>query len=88
MDLFIFLKFKVSLNFLFRLDSIAQHAGLLVGDFLIKINGKNVSRATCDSIVKIIKYVFLFFLFKFKFMELVSYGYFCLFLEIQVANDS
>lgn len=47
-----------------------------------------MSRATCDSIVKIIKYVFLFFLFKFKFMELVSYGYFCLFLEIQVANDS
>ena len=32
------------------------------GDIIIKINGKNVARATRDSIVKIIKYVTLFFL--------------------------
>jgi len=36
-------------------DSIAEHAGLLPGDLVIKINEKNVSRATCDSLVKIIK---------------------------------
>lgn len=36
-------------------NSIAFNAGLTAGDLIIKINGKNVSRATCDSIVKIIK---------------------------------
>lgn len=36
-------------------DSIAEHAGLLPGDLVIKINEKNVSRATCESLVKIIK---------------------------------
>lgn len=36
-------------------DSIAQTSGLMAGDLIIKINGKNVSRATCDSIVKLIK---------------------------------
>jgi hypothetical protein len=36
-------------------NSLASNAGLLTGDLIIKINGKNVSRATCDSIVKIIK---------------------------------
>ena len=36
-------------------NSIAYNAGLIAGDLIIKINGKNVSRATCDSIVKIIK---------------------------------
>lgn len=36
-------------------NSIAALSGLQVGDFIIRINGKNVSRAKCDSIVKIIK---------------------------------
>ena len=35
--------------------SISAQTGLLQGDLIIKINNKNVSRATCDSIVKIIK---------------------------------
>lgn len=36
-------------------NSIAFNAGLQAGDLIIKINGKNVSRATSDSIIKIIK---------------------------------
>ena len=36
-------------------DSLAARAGLQIGDLIIKINGKNVSRAKCDSIAKIIK---------------------------------
>ena len=36
-------------------DSIAAKKGLRVGDFIIRINGMNVSRAKCDSIVKIIR---------------------------------
>jgi hypothetical protein len=36
-------------------NSLAQLAGLLVGDIIVKVNGKNVCRATCDSIVKMIK---------------------------------
>lgn len=34
------------------------------GDLIIKVNGKNVSRATCDSIVKLIKYVVVVFVFE------------------------
>ena len=36
-------------------NSSAASAGLQVGDLVIKINGKNVSRAKCESIVKIIR---------------------------------
>jgi C-terminal processing protease CtpA/Prc len=36
-------------------NSSASKAGLMLGDLIIKINGKNVSRAKCDSIVRIIK---------------------------------
>jgi C-terminal processing protease CtpA/Prc len=36
-------------------DSLAEQSGLAPGDMLIKINGKNVARATRDTIVKIIK---------------------------------
>jgi C-terminal processing protease CtpA/Prc len=36
-------------------DSVAELNGLMQGDIIIKINGKNVARATRDSIVKIIK---------------------------------
>lgn len=36
-------------------NSIVAQAGLKVGDIIIKINDKNVSRAKCDSIIKIIK---------------------------------
>jgi hypothetical protein len=49
-------------NSFYLLDSIAENAGLLPGDLIIKINGKNVSRATCYSIVKIIKYVLNIFI--------------------------
>jgi len=36
-------------------NSLAQLAGLLAGDIIVKVNGKNVCRATCDSIAKMIK---------------------------------
>lgn len=36
-------------------NSPAANVGLKVGDLIIKINDKNVSRAKCDSIIKIIK---------------------------------
>lgn len=36
-------------------NSIAALVGLQVGDLIIKINDKNVSRAKCESIIKIIK---------------------------------
>ncbi|CAF0784269.1 unnamed protein product [Brachionus calyciflorus] len=36
-------------------NSISELQGLLPGDLIVKINGKNVSRATCDSVVKLIK---------------------------------
>ena len=37
------------------LDKSAFRAGLRPGDYISKINGKNVSRATCESVVKMIK---------------------------------
>jgi len=36
-------------------NSVAAQAGLMIGDLIIKVNDKNVSRAKCLSIVKIIK---------------------------------
>ncbi len=48
---------KQKIMYIFIIDSIADKAGLFSGDLILKINGKNVSRATCHSIVKIIKYV-------------------------------
>lgn len=36
-------------------NSVSEQSGLMPGDLIIKINGKNVSRATCDSVVKLIK---------------------------------
>ncbi len=38
-------------------NSIAYKAGLQYGDQIIKIDAENVSRATSESIVKLIKYV-------------------------------
>ncbi|RNA32638.1 Regulator of G- signaling 3 [Brachionus plicatilis] len=36
-------------------SSPSELSGLMPGDLIIKINGKNVSRATCDSVVRLIK---------------------------------
>ena len=36
-------------------NSISEQAGVMPGDLIIKINGRNVSRATCDSVVRLIK---------------------------------
>ena len=36
-------------------NSLASNAGLMLGDSVIKVNGRNVSRAKCNSIVRIIK---------------------------------
>lgn len=37
------------------LDKVAFRAGIRPGDYISKINGVNVSRATCESVVKMIK---------------------------------
>lgn len=38
-----------------EMDSVAYRAGLRAGDFISKINDINVSRASCESVVKMIK---------------------------------